>query len=386
MIRLLTIVGARPQFIKAAAISRAIRQRFSHQISEIILHTGQHYDATMSEVFFTELDLPKENYNLRAGSGSHGEQTAAILIGIEKVLVEEKPECILLYGDTNSTLAGAIAASKLHIPIVHIEGGVRSYNKKFPEEVNRLICDHLSTMIFVPTKSGIDGLRKEGFNLESQPPYTADNPKVYYCGDIMYDNSLLFAPIALKKSRITEQLGIKGKRFGLVTIHRPNNVDDERILLNLLATFSRLASDHEIYLIIPLHPRTMKVIEESVHKEFINALYENEFLKFIAPLSFIDITALELNAEIVMTDSGGVQKEAYYFKKPCVILMDETAWVELEQSGTAILTGADERKIMEAFSVLLHKKDMLLYPEIFGDGKAAEFICQKMIENFDRKE
>jgi len=383
MIKIVTVVGARPQFIKAAAISRAIRQKFQGRINEVILHTGQHYDAAMSQVFFEELELPKEHYNLKAGSGSHAVQTASMLVGIEEILLQEQPDCLLLYGDTNSTLAGAVAAAKLHIPVVHVEGGVRSYNKKFPEEVNRLICDHLSTLIFVPTLSGLEGLWKEGFQRDNQPPYNADNPKVYHCGDIMYDNSLLFASVAEKKSTIIQQLGLTNTAFALVTMHRPNNVDDERILTNLLLTFDRLSREEKLTLVIPVHPRTLKIMER-INPQVGQALRENAFLKIIPALSFIDMTALEMKAEIVFTDSGGVQKEAYYFKKPCVILMDETAWVELAKSGSAILTGADDARIRDAYHTLMNKRPSLQFPAIFGDGKAAEFICEKLVEHFGR--
>jgi UDP-GlcNAc3NAcA epimerase len=210
MIKIVTVVGARPQFIKAAAISRAIRLQFKDQIQEVLLHTGQHYDPGMSKVFFEELGLPKEDYNLQVGSGSHAVQTAAMMVGVEEILLKEKPDYLLLYGDTNSTLAGAIAASKLHIPIIHIEGGVRSYYKGMPEEVNRVMCDHLSTLIFVPTLSGMESLWNEGFRKDNQPPYSPDNPKVYHCGDIMYDNSLLLAAVAKQKSTILDDHSLRG--------------------------------------------------------------------------------------------------------------------------------------------------------------------------------
>lgn len=382
MIKILTVVGARPQFIKAAAISRVVKQHFQKQITEVLLHTGQHYDATMSQVFFDELELPRENYNLNSGSGSHAQQTAGMMIGIEEILLKEKPNCLLLYGDTNSTLAGAVAASKLHIPIVHIEGGVRSYNKKFPEEVNRVLCDHLSTLIFVPTLSGLEGLWKEGFKKDSQPPFTADNAKVYHCGDIMYDNSLLLSYVAEKKSKIIQQLELNGKKFALVTMHRPNNVDDATILGKMLNVFNEISQEDKLTMVVPMHPRTKKVFDEQVDAALKKSIEKNTLIKITPPVSFLDITALEMNAEIVFTDSGGVQKEAYYFKKPCVIMMDETAWVELEQSGSAILTGSDTTKIKSAYQSLISRKEQLTFPQIFGDGKAAIFICEKMIENF----
>jgi UDP-GlcNAc3NAcA epimerase len=385
MIKIVTVVGARPQFIKAAAISRAIRLQFKDQIQEVLLHTGQHYDPGMSKVFFEELGLPKEDYNLQVGSGSHAVQTAAMMVGVEEILLKEKPDYLLLYGDTNSTLAGAIAASKLHIPIIHIEGGVRSYYKGMPEEVNRVMCDHLSTLIFVPTLSGMESLWNEGFRKDNQPPYSPDNPKVYHCGDIMYDNSLLLAAVAKQKSTILDDHSLRGNRFALVTMHRPDNVDDPVILGNLFKTFSRLAKENAIEMVLPLHPRTAKVFEDKVSKDIKREVAGNALIKIIPPVSFLDITALEMGAQIVLTDSGGVQKEAYYFKKPCVIMMEKTAWVELEQSGTAIVTSSDPQKIESAFKTLMTRRDQMTFPEIFGDGTASYFICEKIIEDFSSK-
>ncbi len=382
MIKILTVVGARPQFIKAAAISRAIRLKFKDQIKEVLLHTGQHYDPGMSQVFFEELGLPKEDYNLNVGSGSHAGQTAAMMVGIEEVLIKEKPDYLLLYGDTNSTLAGAIAASKLHIPIIHVEGGVRAFRKDMPEETNRIICDHLSTLIFVPTQSGLDNLWREGFRKDNQPPYSADNPKVFHCGDIMYDNSLLLAEVAAHKSTLLKQLDLLGKHFALVTMHRPRNVDDPEILSKLFQTFCDLATENNLTMIVPLHPRTSKVMEERLDPAVRNKIHSNKLVKIIPPVPFLDITALEMNSQIVITDSGGVQKEAYYFKKPCIIMLDQTAWVELEQSGTAIVTGPDTDKIINAFNELMTRKSQMAFPEIFGDGKASYFICEKIIEDF----
>ncbi len=383
MIKIVTIIGARPQIIKAAAINRAIRERYADQITEIIVHTGQHYDEGMSQVFFDELGLPKENYNLNAGSGSHAVQTAAMMVGIEDVLLREKPDCILLYGDTNSTLAAAVAAAKIHLPVIHIEGGVRSFNKGFPEEINRLICDHLSTLVFVPTQNGVQNLFHEGFDAGNQPPFSIDNPKVYYCGDIMYDNSLYFSQLAATKSDVLKRLKVEKTSFGLVTMHRPSNVDDVAVLSRLFETFNEIAVESKITLVLPLHPRTVKLFESQVDRAVYKKILAQPLLKVIPAVSFLDIIQLERNAEIVFTDSGGVQKEAYYFHKPCVIMLEETPWVELAESGSAILTGADGSKIKNAYKVLLSRKDKLTYPSVFGDGKAAYFICEKIIENFN---
>lgn len=381
MIKLLTIIGARPQIIKASAMSRAIRNNFSGQIFEVLVHTGQHYDASMSQVFFDELEMPKENYNLQVGSGSHAVQTSQMMVKIEEILIEEKPNAVLLYGDTNSTLAAAVTAAKLHIPIIHVEGGVRSFNKKFPEEVNRLLCDHLSTLIFVPTHSGINNLLKEGFNTQNTPPYTSDNAGVFFCGDIMYDNSLYFGSQVEKRKEYLVDLGVQDREFALVTLHRPSNVDDPEVLANLLKTFLRISKNSKLPFVFPMHPRTKKIFEEQLDKLLIESISESE-IHLVQPASFIEMTLLENRAQIIFTDSGGVQKEAYYFNKPCVILLEETPWPELIESGTAILTGSSTEKIENAFSNLMSRKNELTFPTIFGDGQAASFICKKIIASF----
>lgn len=382
MIKLLTVVGARPQIIKAAAVNRAIRNHFAGKIKEIIVHTGQHYDEGMSKVFFDELGLPPEDYNLGAGSGSHAVQTAAIMIGIEEILLKEKPHALLLYGDTNSTLAAAIAAAKIHLPVIHVEGGVRSYNKDFPEEINRLICDHLSTLVFVPTQRGVENLYREGFGATNRSPYSINNPKIYFCGDIMYDNSLYFSTVAAQKSDILRRLKLESVRFSLVTMHRPSNVDDPAVLGQLFSSFHDLAVEDKTTLVIPLHPRTMKLYESQIDRSIYNRVSKQPLLKIIPAVSFLEMILLEKNAEVVITDSGGVQKEAYYFQRPCVIMLEETPWVELLESGTALLAGSDGRKIREAYLTLGRQKGSLDYPPIFGDGQAAKFICEKILENF----
>ncbi|MEI6020876.1 MAG: UDP-N-acetylglucosamine 2-epimerase, partial [Bacteroidota bacterium] len=226
MIKIITVIGARPQIIKAAAFSRAIHKNYSSQIQEIIVHTGQHYDANMSQVFFEELGIPLPNYNLNIGSGSHGSQTAAMIIGIEKIILDEKPNAIVLYGDTNSTLAGGIAASKLNLPVIHIEAGLRSFNKSMPEEINRIMCDHVSTLLFSPTQTGFKNLINEGFKKDNSDPYHADNPKIYHSGDVMYDNSLFFSELADQKTSILQKLQLQKNQFILATIHRNHNTDE----------------------------------------------------------------------------------------------------------------------------------------------------------------
>ncbi|MBI3133252.1 MAG: UDP-N-acetylglucosamine 2-epimerase (non-hydrolyzing) [Bacteroidetes bacterium] len=374
--KLITIIGARPQIIKAAAISRAIRNHFSTQMHEIIVHTGQHYDENMSEVFFDELQIPRPHYNLQSGSGNHGKQTAKMLEGIETVILTEKPDAVLVYGDTNSTVAGGLAASKLLIPLVHIEAGLRSFNKSMPEEINRICCDHMSTLLFSPTRQGIENLKREGFNPENKPPYTIDNPHVYHCGDIMYDNSLYFSELASGRS-ILKELDLK-PGFILSTIHRNNNTDDP---VRLSAIFDALISITEIYqvqVVLPLHPRTRKMMEVNLSVELQQRLNSSTRIKIIPPVSFLDVIALEKNAGMIVTDSGGVQKEAFFFQKPCIILRPETEWVEIVENGNAILCDADKKRILDACNTF-HQNPGLNYPPLFGDGKAAEFICKEIL-------
>jgi len=381
MIKLLTIVGARPQFIKAAAISRCIKDAFQDEIQEIIVHTGQHYDKNMSDVFFEQLSIPKENYNLEVGSGSHAVQTSNIMVEIESLLKKETPDAILLYGDTNSTLAGALAASKLHFPIIHIEAGVRTYNKIHPEEVNRIICDHLSTLLFVPTKDGIDCLKKEGV-IEKKGPYTADNQGVYFSGDIMYDNTIYFREVAERESKILEKNQLVGKKYVLVTVHRPHNTDDINILSNLFETFNDLAKKNRMTFVIPLHPRTKNSIEENFSDELSLELNKNPYLILIDAVSFLDMIKLESNSQLVITDSGGVQKEAYFVEKPALIMLEQTPWPELLETGNALLVNNDSDKIRKGFEYFIEGNNEKDYPQIYGDGKAAMFICQKIISNF----
>lgn len=380
MIKIVTVIGARPQIIKAAALSRAIRNTFSKHITEIIVHTGQHYDANMSQVFFDELGIPTPNYNLNVGSGSHGKQTADMITGIEEVLVNEKPNAIVLYGDTNSTLAGAIAASKIHVPIVHIESGLRSHNKAMPEEVNRILCDHISSLLFSPTKTGFDNLVKEGFNELAEPPYNADNPKMYHCGDVMYDNSLYFSAISDTKASILARLSLKKNNFVLATVHRNNNTDEPARLNSLFKSLNDISNENNLEIVLPLHPRTAKLLETNLTKELYHQIKTNTKFKIIEPASFLDMVSLEKNCTLVITDSGGVQKEAFYFEKPCIILRPETEWIELVECGAAIIADADEGKIKLAFKQLYFKTD-LTFPKLYGDGRAAEFICGEMIKH-----
>jgi UDP-GlcNAc3NAcA epimerase len=379
-IKIVTIIGARPQIIKAAALSRAIRTHYSKQITEVIVHTGQHYDENMSEVFFSELGIPQPDYNLQVGSGAHGKQTARMIEGIEDILVKEKPDYIVLYGDTNSTLAGAVAASKIHVPIVHIEAGLRSYNKSMPEEINRILCDHCSTLLFSPTKTGYDNLIREGFNADSAAPFSSDNPAIYHCGDVMYDNSLYFSDMAAESSMVLTQNKLTPDKYILSTIHRNNNTDDPVRLGALFEALLQIVSRSGMDLVLPLHPRTAKMLKSNLTTELYERITQTKQIKIIPPVSFLDMIRLEQQAAMIITDSGGVQKEAYFFKKPCIILRPETEWKEIVEVGAAVITDADEKRIVAAYEKF-SSNPPAGFPEIFGDGKAAEFICGEMLEN-----
>ena len=381
MIKILTIVGARPQFIKASAISRAIRDNFSNEITELIVHTGQHYDDNMSSVFFREMEIPEPAYNLEVGSGKHGKQTADMMAGIESILTKENPNAVLIYGDTNSTLAGALAASKIHIPVIHVEAGLRSFNKSMPEEINRIVTDHVSTLLFSPTEKGIENLLKEGISNNKEKPYHIDNPGVFHCGDIMYDNALYFSKVAEDKSNLLASLKLKNNSYVLVTLHRDINTDVPERLNSIFKAIERISEKGDTKFVIPLHPRTRKKWGELPDETLKDIIENNNLITIIPAVSYLDFICLEKNAKLIMTDSGGVQKESYFFEKPCMIMRDETEWVELLELGTAQLCGADEEKIVQSYKELIGKKD-LKFPEIYGDGHAAKFILKKILENF----
>ena len=302
MKKILSVVGARPQFVKAASVSREIRKRFK----EVLVHTGQHYDRNMSPIFFEELSIPKPDYNLEIGSGPHGEQTGRMLIEIEKVLLKEKPDIVLVYGDTNSTAAGALAGAKLHIPVAHVEAGLRSYNRSMPEEINRVIADHLSDLLFCPTETAVRNLSKEGIT-----------EGVFNVGDVMYDALIANRKVAESKSKILETMNLKPKTYLFATIHRAENTDEEKNLKNIIEAFGESGE----VIILPIHPRTRKMIEKF-------GLEFTENVKVIEPVGYLDSTELQANAKKVVTDSGGVQKEAYMLKVLCITLREETEWVE----------------------------------------------------------
>lgn len=354
MIKLLTVIGARPQIIKAAAFSRAVAARKS-DVCEKILHTGQHYDENMSGVFFGELGIPQPDYNLGVGSGSHGAQTAKMIEGIEKVLQSEHFDGIVLYGDTNSTLAGAVAASKLHIPVFHIEAGLRSFNMAMPEEINRIVCDQLSSILFAPTQTAVDNLREEGF--KDREDFKLYGRKVINCGDVMYDNTLYFS------SKAPES---KYGDYVLATVHRQENTDDIVRLKGIFAALSTIAETTKV--VLPLHPRTAKVLATNN--------IDTSKLTIIPPASYLETLSLEKHAKLVLTDSGGVQKEAFFLERPCIILRDETEWVEIVENEAGILAGAEYERILYAYSELAGHK--VKFPKLFGDGDAAEKILSEI--------
>lgn len=378
--KIITIVGARPQIIKASAISRAIGLYFKEEIEEIIVHTGQHYDQNMSQIFFEELGIPKPSHNINVGSGRHGQQTAKMIDGIEKILIEEKPDSVILYGDTNSTIAGALAAAKIHIPVVHIEAGLRSFNKKMPEEINRIACDHMSSLLFSPTKQGIKNLQKEGFKLKQEGKASMDEPNMYHCGDIMLDNSMYFGKKVNGESQLLTSLKLEFNKYILCTIHRDSNTDIDNNLIGILEALLSCQEETHMKIVLPLHPRTKAKIEQLRDQNFVDRFIKNPNIIILPPAGFNDIIVLEKNTKLIITDSGGLQKEAYFFKKPCVILREQTEWVEIVENGNAILTGADYSKIKHAISILLAKDDFT-YPALFGDGKAGKFICSKILSD-----
>lgn len=380
MLKIVTVIGARPQIIKAAALNRVIRNSHSGTIREIIVHTGQHYDVKMSQVFIDELGIPAPDYNFGVGSDTHGAQTGKMIRDIEEVLYKEQPDYVVLYGDTNSTLAGSIAASKMNIPVVHIEAGLRSFNKSMPEEINRIMCDHVSTLLFTPTQTGLDNLLKEGFTETSEMPFTPDNPGIFHCGDVMYDNTLHYKELAFKKSTILEEYKLTDE-FTLCTIHRNNNTDDPNRLNTIFSTLDKLSRQHKTPFVLPLHPRTRKAMEEALEPTVEKALNKNPYIRIIPPVSFLDMIVLESKCNMVITDSGGVQKEAYFFKKPCIILRSETEWKEIVDAGAGLVTDVDKDEIMRAYTYFKANALKLKFPSIFGDGNAAGFICQTILHN-----
>lgn len=378
-LHILTVIGARPQIIKASAISRAVAGPFAGRIRETLLHTGQHYDANMSQVFFDELGIPRPTVDLAVGSGSHGVQTARMLEGIERAILAHKPDVVLLYGDTNSTLAGAVAASKLHVPVAHVEAGLRSFNKAMPEEVNRIVCDHCSTWLFCPTPTAVQNLVREGFATREAVTATVDHPQVVLSGDVMYDNSLHFARVAeARNAGLRNTLGLATNSYVLATIHRDGNTDVPERLATLMQALLDLHSAHGLPVVLPLHPRTRKRLEDLEDRGLRQRSFSGQGLHIVPPAGFLDMVDLERHARLVVTDSGGVQKEAFFFGRPVVVLRPETEWVELVEHGWAVLADADPRRIAEGCAHFLCTERPPA-PPLYGDGRAAERICQVLL-------
>jgi UDP-N-acetylglucosamine 2-epimerase len=365
--KIITVIGARPQFIKAASVSRAIAEnnRLSHServIKEIVVHTGQHFDDNMSELFFRELDLPKPHYHLGVNSLSHGAMTGQMLEKIEKVLQTEMPDMVLVYGDTNSTLAGALAAAKLHIAVAHVEAGLRSFNRKMPEELNRIVADHLSSLLFCPTSIAVNNLKKEGIT-----------EGVYKTGDVMYDAFRHYRKIAENQSQILKKLNVNPGSYCLVTVHRAENTENAAQLQELFGLLLSYAKD-DLPFVIPLHPRSRMMMGEEV----LSGLLNQSRLRIIQPIGYIDMVALETGAHTIFTDSGGVQKEAYFAGVPCITLRDETEWVETLDNNWNQLSGRCPQRIKDAFE----KRKRISFQSQghhYGDGKASEKIIRRIL-------
>lgn len=391
MKRIVTIIGARPQFIKAAVVSREIKKHAD--LKEIIIHTGQHFDINMSDIFFEEMNIPKPDYKLEINSLSHGAMTGRMLEKIEEILIEEKPDWVLVYGDTNTTLAGALAAKKLHIKVAHVEAGLRSFNMRMPEEVNRILTDRISDLLFCPTDTAVRNLAGEGFREKDFSP-EADQPlaegvrgQVIKTGDVMLDAALYYSQFSAQRSNVINRLDLKGKDFVLCTIHRAENTDDPVRLKNIFDALNQISRETSV--VLPLHPRTQKIISEgpwslvSGHWSGSTAndqklLTNNQGLITIPPVGYFDMLELLKGCSLVMTDSGGLQKEAFFFKKPCITLRDETEWVELVEGGFNSLVGSHTAKIIEAFRSMKEKK-LNFNVALYGEGSAAQEILQGLL-------
>jgi UDP-GlcNAc3NAcA epimerase len=353
---IVTILGARPQFVKAAVVSREIKR--NQGIREVIIHTGQHYDKNMSDIFFEEMEIPLPDYNLNINGLSHGAMTGEMLKGIENILLTEKPEYVMVYGDTNSTIAGALAAKKIHIKVAHVEAGLRSFNTRMPEEINRILTDRISDKLFCPTQTAVDNLMNEGYgSLEGE---------IYRTGDVMLDAALFYSEKAREKSNIIERL--KLDKFILCTIHRAENTDDINRLRSIMTAINEISA--HVKVVVPIHPRTRQIIS----KNNISINFEA-----IDPVGYFDMISLITHCELVMTDSGGLQKEAFYFQKNCVTLRDETEWVELVDNGFNVCVGSDTGRILDAYQQMLHKANDFSI-NLYGKGDASEKIVAELIK------
>ena len=351
MMKIVTVIGARPQFVKAAALSREFSK--NSNIEEIIVHTGQHFDANMSDVFFDEMEIPKPKYNLDINSVGHGAMTGRMLEGIEDILIEEKPDLLLVYGDTNSTIAGALAAKKLHIKVAHVEAGLRSFNMEMPEEVNRILTDRISDFLFCPTQTAVDNLMTEGYD-------SLDN-KVVKSGDVMQDSANFYAVKSEEKSTVIKANNLN--KYILATLHRAENTDDKKRLAEIVDALNEI---HETIcpVVLPLHPRTKIKLKQ--HDLKLN-------VTLIDPVGYFDMIELIKNSSLIMTDSGGLQKEAFFFHKNCVTMRDQTEWVELIKADVNVLVGADSVKIKKAVKMMLTKNSNFTV-DLYGNGKACENI------------
>lgn len=387
MINILTIIGARPQIIKAAAISRVVRTKYSQYVCEHLLHTGQHYDEMMSHVFFNELDIPAPTYNLRIGSDSHGAQTAKMIEGIEHVLMTSSThyDGVIVYGDTNSTLAAAIAASKLHIPIFHVEAGLRSFNMSMPEEINRIVCDQLSSLLFTPTATGLHNLEAEGFTTDGIKSHVrfADGKgqRVILSGDVMLDNAIFYSQLAESHCTIIQEHHLQPKEFVLATIHRPANTDNQANMQQIFDALLHIAEYEKRDVVVPLHPRTSKLLATQLTHDQLDRLKHCRQMHILPPVSFLEMICLEKNAAIVFTDSGGVQKEAFFYDTPSVILRSETEWSEIIDAGGGIIANADFEQIIHAYRQLRHKP--IAASTAFGDGHSSEKIIEEIIRYYE---
>lgn len=355
--KLLTVVGARPQFIKASAVSRAVRQAAERGVllREVLVHTGQHFDANMSQVFFEELGIPAPDYHLNISSLCHGAMTGRMLEAVESVLLNEQPDMVLVHGDTNSTLAGALAAAKLHIPVAHVEAGLRSFNKRMPEEVNRVLTDHVAGLLFCPTSIAVENLRKEGIE-----------QGVHLVGDVMFDVTLHYSGLARERHDL-EKWGLAEKGYALCTVHRAENTDDPLRLAGILGAVREIA--RELPVIMPLHPRTRNIIGNS------GGGLALQGIQAVAPASYLEMLRLEMSARVILTDSGGVQKEAFFHRVPCVTLRDETEWRETVDMGWNVLAGAGREGIVRAWRDARPRTES---GPVYGDGNAAGKIVECM--------
>ena len=360
-VKILSIVGARPQFVKAAMVSRVLRTR--PQAQEVLVHTGQHYDEGMSEVFFRELTISEPDVNLGVGSDSQGAQTAKMLVGLERLMIEHQPEWVLVYGDTNSTIAGALAAAKLHVPVAHVEAGLRSFNRGMPEEVNRVVTDHVSDLLFAPTETAVANLMREGIAASS----------VRMVGDVMYDAALFYGGQAEQRGAVSQSFGLEAQGYVLATIHRAENTDDPERLAAVFGGLSRLSADLPV--IIPLHPRTRKALLNV--PEGAGAA---RALNLVEPVGYLDMVLLEKNARLIVTDSGGVQKEAFFHGIPCVTLRSETEWVELVEAGwNTLVFPASAKAVHEGLRDALARTPPAERPEFYGRGRTAEEIVEELV-------